>query len=422
MKRVITIVIAFFLICLLYEFSVLLFVKNYKYEYVFTNDKKQYNIEEKYNYRNGEHTYDIKISDNKGNEYLYFITHNYHKEKIILEDLIVFNKDQKHCVFPIFKDNVVSNVMCTDNKNKISYLALTEQDNEFATQIKNTLKERKYDIPAFNSSDEIKEISSLTTKLSYYKDFIPKYNILVWDYKGVFSINKNKTKVNDFLKMDIYDTKYITIGKKYMYVMDAENNTSSFDKIYAINLKDGKTSIVDVMDKNISTNSYFNGVYNNSVYFTDCNGNKQYTFKEGKDEVSKIELDGLIKYYDGKSLINESVDDIANNYVLFNKNVINDKITSLYSTSDIKISNNHYYYKTGDGKFYLVEKNNYKKPLLLFTKPELNNWLVVNDTIFGIIGNTLYAYNYNYGFKPLIKYDEFNYHTDDMFGIIYTGE
>ena len=67
-------------------------------------------------------------------------------------------------------------------------------------------------------------------------------------------------------------------------------------------------------------------------------------------------------------------------------------------------------------------KDNYKNPVLLFNRSNMNEWIVTNDTIFGIIGDTLYAYNYEYGFKPLIKYNEFNYHTDNMFGVIYLGE
>ena len=69
-----------------------------------------------------------------------------------------------------------------------------------------------------------------------------------------------------------------------------------------------------------------------------------------------------------------------------------------------------------------TNKNKYDKAVLLFNSPSMNEWVVVNDTIFGIIGDTLYAYNYNYGFKPLIKYDEFNYHTDSMFGVIEIGD
>ena len=207
-----------------------------------------------------------------------------------------------------------------------------------------------------------------------------------------------------------------------MYVMDIEGDASSLDKIYALNLKDGKTSVVDVIESNISSNSYFNGVNKNIVYFTDCNGNNQYKFTENKDNVEKIDSQGLIKYYDGKNLINESVDDVANNYIYFNANIINEKITSLYNTSEIKESNGHYYYKTKEGNFYTIINKDYKNPILLFNKSLMNDWIVENDTIFGIIGNTLYAYRPDYGFKTLIRYDEFNYHTANMYGIIYTGE
>lgn len=421
MKKVIAVVVSFFLICLTYEFIVLFFVKHYDYEYIFTKKKTEYKIREKYEYKEGKHLYDITIKD-KNNDYIYLINHNYHKEKEILEDLLVYEKDNLKCIFPVFKDKKTSNIVCNNDGKMVSYTSLVNQNNIFMQEIKEDIIKKGYSIPAFTNKEETKEINNLATKLSYYSDFIPNYNIIVWGYKGVFSINKKNAKVNDFLKEDIYDTKYLTIGKKNMYLIDAENGMPSFDKIYAINLKDGNTSIVDVIEKNISSNSYFNGVYNDVVYFTDCNGNNQYKFNEDKDNVEKIDSQGLIKYYDGKNLVNESVDDISNNNIRFNKNIINDNITSIYNTSEIKNSNGHYYFKTSDGNFYLVLKDNYKKPVLLFNKSEMKEWTVVDDTIFGIIGNTLYAYNYNYGFKPLIRYDEFNYHTDNMFGIVYVGD
>ena len=421
MKKVISIVVAFFLICLIYEFGVLFFVKHYDYEYVYTKNKKEYKVNEKYNYIDGKHIYDINIKYGKNN-YFYIINHNYHKEKQILEDLIVFKKNSMECIFPVFKDNVVSNVVCGEKGKTITYNHLNIQNDEFANEIKGKLIKKGYNIPAFNQNDETKEISNLATKLNYYNDFIPNYNILVWGYKGVFSINKKEAKVNDFLKSDIYDTKYFTIGKKNMYIMDVEGDMSSFDKIYALNLEDGKSSIIDVIEMNISSNSYFNGVYKDTVYFTDCNGNHQYKFNENKDNVEKLSSQGFIKYYDGKNLVNESVDDVVNNLVTFNNNIINEKITKLYNTSEIKKSNNHYYFKTSDGNFYLLPNNSYKNPVLLFNKQEMKEWIVIDDTIFGIVGNTLYAYNYNYGYKPIIRYEEFNYHTSNMFGITYIGD
>lgn len=422
MKRVILIVSLFFIICLIYEFGVLLFVKHYEYDYTFTKNKIEYKISENYSYNNGKHLYDINIKDKNGNEYLYLINHNYHKEKEILEDLHVFKKDNTICIFPVFKDKIISNLVCNINGKAKSYISLSNENNQFINEVRNELSKKGYNVPAFKNNLETKEISNLATKMNYYTDFVPNYNVVVWGYKGVFSINKKEAKVNDFLKSDIYDTKYLTVGKKNMYLIDAESEMSSFDKIYSIDLSDGKTSIVDVIEENISVNSYFNGVYNDIVYFTDCNGNNQYKFNEGRDNVEKIDLQGMLKYYNGKNLVNETVDDVSNNNVQFNKNIINEKITKLYNTANIKKSNNHYYFKTDNGDFYLSLKNNYDKPVLLFNSTSMNEWVVVNDTIFGIIGNTLYAYNYSYGFKPLIKYDEFNYHTDSMFGVIETGE
>ena len=421
MKRVVSIIVAFLLICLIYEFGVLLFVKHYDYEYTYTKGKKQYNVNEKYNYIDGKHIYDINIKEGKNN-YFYVINHNYRKEKEIIEDLLVFNKDKMECIFPIFKDKVVSNVVCGEDGKMFSYNYLREQGNEFVKEIEDKLVKKGYNVSAFKTNEEIKEANNLATKLSYYSDFVPNYNILIWGYKGVFSINKKGIEVNDFLKSDIYDTKYLTVGKKNMYIIDVEGDMSNFDKIYALNLEDGKSSIIDVIEMNISSNSYFNGVYNNTVYFTDCNGNNQYKFNENKDNVEKTSSQGLVKYYNGKELVNESVDDVTNNNVVFNKNIINEKITKLYNTSEIKNSNNHYYFKTSDGNLYLTTNNNYKKPILLFNKQNIKEWTVIDDTVFCIIGNTLYAYNYDYGFKPLIKYDEFNYHTSNMYGITYIGD
>ena len=422
MKRVIGIVVLFLVICLIYEFGVLLFVKHYDYEYIFTKGKKEYNISEKYNYIDGKHIYDISIKDKNNNEYIYIINHNYHKEKEILEDLLVFNKDKATCIFPIFKDKITSNIVCNVDGNMKSYTALVNENNSFVYELQEKIIKKGYKVPAFTVKDSTKEKSNIVTKIKYYTDFIPNYNILVWGYKGVFSVNKNDVTVNDFLKSDIYDTKYLTVGKKNMYLIDSESGMQSFDKIYAMDLKNGKTSIVDVIEENISSNSYFNGVYDNTVYFTDCNGNHQYKFNEGSSTVEKIDSKGYLKYYNGRGIVNEAVDDIANSNVRFNKNIINDEITKIYNTADIKKSNNHYYFRTNDGKFYLALDNNYKKTVLLFSNPSMKEWIVVNDTIFGIIGNTLYVYNYDYGLKPLIIYDEFNYHTDNMFGVIEIGD
>ena len=203
MKKVISIVIAFLIICLIYEFSILLFVKHYEYDYIYTKNKKEYKINEKYNYSDGRHIYGINIKDKDNNKYIYSIVHNFHKEKEIIKDLLVFNKDNMTCIFPIFKDDITSNVVCNVDHKQFSYTYLNEQNNTFMSEIKNQLTKNGYSIPTISTSGKHKQISNLATKLTYYTDFIPNYNILVWGYRGVFLINKDRAKVNDFLTSDV---------------------------------------------------------------------------------------------------------------------------------------------------------------------------------------------------------------------------
>ena len=63
----------------------------------------------------------ISISDKKKRNYNFLINSNFHKDKEILEDLLVYEKDDLKCVFPVFKNNVYTNVVCNIDKKMVSY-------------------------------------------------------------------------------------------------------------------------------------------------------------------------------------------------------------------------------------------------------------------------------------------------------------
>ena len=52
MKKVIPIVIGLFMLCLIYEFFVLILFKKYDYSYTFKNGKNSYKVDEIYRYNN----------------------------------------------------------------------------------------------------------------------------------------------------------------------------------------------------------------------------------------------------------------------------------------------------------------------------------------------------------------------------------
>lgn len=418
MKKIAQIVFVFFLIALLYQLVVTFFIKKYHYSYKYTASREEYLIDELYQKIGKEDIYNIIITDKNKKKYLFDLNLNLKKQKGILEDLIVYEKDNMKCLFPVFKANNYLNFVCSDKDRVYSYDYLKQNNNKNALDFVKILEKKGYTINAWKENDTFKEMVGNNTKILYNTNFIENYNVIVWKYNGVYSINKNKQSINDFLLGDVYDTKFLETSNDKLYVMHTLDGGSYFDKIYMVNLNDGKTKFLDVLDSNISSNSYFNGIYKKKVYFMDCNSSNQYSIDEKKEKVEITSKGNSIKYFDGTKLIDKKIDNIMNSNILFNKNVVSKKITEKYKTTDIKKGYNTYYFKTNDGNLYMANENDLDHVVLLFNDSNLKNWVVVNDTIFGVSKDSLYAYDFRYGLRPIIKYNEFNYHSDNMFGVI----
>ena len=163
-------------------------------------------------------------------------------------------------------------------------------------------------------------------------------------------------------------------------------------------------------------NSQYNNSYKNNIYMLDCNTNTQYKIDDTLEKVSVVSKDNKIKYFDGARLKDKKVDSINNTKIKFYKNETNFDIKNKYKTDDIRKSNDNYYFKSGDN-IYLVFKDDYSNPLLLFSLAGLKDWTVSADSVFGIVGDTMYAYNSEFGLKDIIKYNEFNYHQKNMYGV-----
>jgi hypothetical protein len=174
---------------------------------------------------------------------------------------------------------------------------------------------------------------------------------------------------------------------------------------------------MDVTEYELSTNIYFNGTYKNKVYLLDCSTNKQYKVDIRDERLLEVSKENKVKYYDGDKLKDMKLESISNSNILFSRAIKNDKITKLYDTTDIKENNGHYYFKDKEGNFYRSLNNDYKNSILLFNLNGLEEWSVVNDTIFGIYEDKLYMYDDSYGLYPIIIYNEFTYKTKNMYGV-----
>lgn len=414
MKKIIPICISLFLIFLFYEFIVILFVKHYEYKYDFNTEKNEvFSIEEEYNYKNKKHLYDLKIK--KANKtYIYKLEHNYHKDKTIIEDLYYFKDGNNECIFPLFKDDVYTSPECIINDKLVSYEYLRQNDIKIE-KLEKFLDKKKYRIERKNR--EKTKINGTALSINYYDDIIENYNIIVWNYKGYFSINSKKVFNKDIVDFDIYDSRYISKTKDRLYVMNASSDETGFDYIYTVNLKNGSPDKIDVVEYELSTNIYFNGSYKNEMYLLDCSDNKQYKINLKDEKLVEVSKENKVKYYDGKVLLSKKLDSISNNNIKFKEGISNSNIEKLYNTEEIQKNNGHYYFKDKDGNFYQTIGNDYKNSILLFNMKDLEEWSVVDDTIFGIKDDKLYVYNDSYGLYPIIEYSEFAYRKKNMYGV-----
>lgn len=404
-----------------FQFVVNLFVKEYTYIYTIRKDNKNYQITEKYNHKNKSNFYTFEVKDQDNTIYNYFFSYNYNKQKGIIKDIEVYNKDNLRCIFPIFKKDRYSTIVCNDNTNTYGYAYLKQIGDKRVEEFENILKQKGYKTSLWDINSEEKTIDGYKTKISYYKKFTDDYGTLIWKYNGVYFINKKNDGVQEVLgDIDLYDTQNHTIAIKENYIiMNIEPTYNEFNRLYVVNAIDGSKDFID-LDNSISSSSYFNGIYKDEAYFTDPINRIQYKVNPQKKKIEIVaQQTQKGKFFDGKKLISKSLDELSKTNLYFEKNIISTKIENDYKTKDIRKSNGRYYFKTNDGNIHLKldEKSSYD--IILFNLQDFREWTVINDTIFGISGDTLYGYNDQVGLKPLVKYSEFNYHDKNMYAVIF---
>ena len=132
----------------------------------------------------------------KKRERTFLINSNFHKDKEILEDLLVYEKDDLKCVFPVFKNNVYTNVVCNIDKKMVSYDYLKQIGDTRVNVFIERLKKKGYSLSSWTNKTSYKVVTGNNTKISFNQNFISGYNIVVWKYNGVFSYSNHYTNSN----------------------------------------------------------------------------------------------------------------------------------------------------------------------------------------------------------------------------------
>ena len=358
-----------------------------------------YKINEKFYLDEKQHNYDITIS-NKTNNYNYIITRDLSKAKKIISDIKEYKKNNLECIVPEYKKELEKSIYCTLDNNQISIDYLIKTNNKDFKKIQEKIKDRKIEYP---QEDNIKEKYK---KISIYKNNIEDNEIIyIWDYKGIYIVDKEQVDYKKIIKKDLYDN-IISTTVDNNFILFENNSVSGIEKVYYYNYRKNKVKKVKVKEK-ISKEIYINGVYDKLLYFTDTRNKKQYTLniKKGKiEEVDNNQTEYII-YKNNKKVTLSKSDFFMNKQLFDNYDVIYNDILSK--------EDNKYYYQLIENSFYRINKNTGNKELL-FELEGIKEWYINNENIYVISHDYLYKYNDKLGLNKIIKSNELKYNYKNI--------
>ncbi len=413
MKRVIKLVIVLGILFLLYQFLVTLFVNQHTMTYSLEDGDKTYQVYERFSKEEGHHDYSVTLTYNELS-FPFHLEHDYHKQKQILEKVEVLEEGDTICLYPIFKDAVTAGMICNQNGVIMSYNASLQQGIQTATNFATFLQNAKYQSLLFATGEETINYQNMTIR----DNFLPEdYIFAIWNYRGLDIIGRNERSTLPLLDSDHYENTLGTLIGNYYYVPNYDQKYS-YHSFYLINLAEPKKKSIDTTAE-ISYDSYINGVVDAKLYLTDRDQKIEYAYQVGKDAYEVVgSVDAKAKVFQNGVWEEANIYDLTNGTVLFTEKT---EIPEGWQLSEIKSIHEDraaYYILDQSGNLYQVLKSQPQFRTLLLSNLPLTDFQVVEDTVFYLLGDTIYGYQMKDGWHPLITKNEFRFNATNIYTVI----
>lgn len=410
MKRIISILILIILLFFIFQWGFVFLKKEHEISYKVFVENETFDIHEIYKKEYGD-KYDIVIK-NGNNTYSYLIDNKYNKQKKIIKEIKYYNEDDNYCIYPILESEEGTYIVCA--KDGKIYTDTSFPDQNFISKIKEDLILEGY--PILTQSVDTSK-TNIVGKTTFYTDALNEEDIInVWNYKGIDIIKSNNPVGIISLNFDKYENNHgYLVGKYYIVPNYLSSKVSEFSSVDIIDVESGKTEKLK-LNYTLSSNTYINGVIDQKLYYTDPSNLLQIEINPVKKQVRLIgskEIGGQL--YQGKWK-NVNIYDFVTSKLLFNEEIPNE-INEKYSYQQIIESNMNYYFYNNSGEVYRVSKNHLDEPILLFQMSSLNNFKVVENTVYFVVADTLYYFEEGNGVVSVLKNNELRYNTTNRIDV-----
>ena len=405
MKKIKMFIKVFFILIFIFLlFKFILYVTTNKKEVEYKLNSK-FKVYEKYT---KENNYYISIKYKKY-KFNYINDMNNHKKMKIVTDIKYFKDDGMFCVYPIFINNADSEIICNKDGKYYNYYSVKE--NVAVKDFVSKLRKEGYYSKAWDESTKYNSYNGM----NIYNNVPNNIKIVVWNYTGIDIIGDNYNTVklsND----DIYNNKLGTLIDN-IYVSPDFSNKFGFDTIKEIDVNNLKIKEYN-LDKEISYDSYINGVKDRSLYIMDKDSLLQFSYNLDKHKIKEIgNKDTTAVIYTGEKQRLLNIYDLRKKEIYFTNNLELPKLKNKYNISEVFKYLNRYYFITSDNKVYLTYEEDIDSPIFLFRSDSIIDFKAVKDYLFFIDEDNIYIYNRYNSLKKIITKNELLYNNKNIYDV-----
>ena len=278
MKRILAFIFFLTGLYLAFQFAVNLMITGHNITYLKEIGNKEYSVNEIYTKgKNIDYYYlTIRTSDK---EFVFDIDNTFNKQKNIVENIYLYEQNELTCLYPIFiGGKTTGELECNIDGELYSYFSIKDKYDleEFINALPN------YQKPLI-SDDARDEYFDLEV---YKNNILDKETIVLYNYKNINIISKNKKRDSTFSLVDVPKNKDGILVDKY-YILPDYRSLVTHDFIRVVDVL--ANDYTNVPLKNVlSSNYYINGVVDNILYIFDKSNMVQYSI-DPKEKSYQIE-------------------------------------------------------------------------------------------------------------------------------------
>lgn len=405
MKRILSIIILLMIFFFGGQWFITYLKKSHEVNYEYVADDITFDIKEKYD-KSLNNQYYFEISSDKGT-FTYTVPNLYQKKKKILREIKVAKNDQMLCIYPVFeKEDSMHNIECSMNGITYGYQAV--KNDGFVQEFVETLKKESILVEAFH--EEKKENVKQGQSTVYATNILEDDRVVFYNYRGVEVLSLKRNQQITLFPWDKYENQHgILVDKYYLVPTYQSERVFDFITLRVFDIIDGDFYTIDFPDT-VSMNTYINGVVDNKVYYFDKDHMVQYEVGINKRSVRIVGNESLGgQYYNGKKWETLNIRDFITTEKKFSKDYSDIELLNQESIVEIFESASSYYYYTNTGEFYRIYKAFPNSPTYLFKVNNPNNVHLYEDTLYYVVGDTLYYYQENTSERRILSNNELLY-------------